>query len=153
MQAIRFNKVIVGVDGSPSANTATAWAAQEAELRGASLELIHTWNYPNLGYGGYVAVLEDFEKDASAILDEIAQKVRDHHPSLTIISSLIQGPTAQSIIERAKEADMVVVGSRGKGGFTGLLLGSVGQQLVHHCPAPVVIIHHDREEVESRPSE
>lgn len=141
MQIRRFSRVIVGVDGSPSANAATEWAAQEAEIRNASLELIHAWNYPNLGYGGYVAVLEDFEKDAAGVLEGIANKVRGAHPSLTLISSLIQGPTAQTIIDRAKEADMVVVGSRGKGGFTGLLLGSVGQQLVHHCPAPVVIIH------------
>lgn len=141
MHASKFGKIVVGVDGSPSANAATEWAAQEADLRQAKLELVHAWNYPNLGYGGYVAVLEDFEKDAGAVLEEVATAVKKAHPQLELISSLVQGPTAQSIIEKAKEADMVVVGSRGKGGFTGLLLGSVGQQLVHHCPAPVVIIH------------
>lgn len=141
MQITQFNKIIVGVDGSPSSNAALEWAAQEAEIRGAILELIHAWNYPNLGYGGYVAVLEDFEKDASALLDEVVASVRKSYPNLKLVSSLIQGPTAQTIMDRAKEADMVVVGSRGRGGFSGLLLGSVGQQLVHHCPAPVVIIH------------
>ena len=141
MQITQFNKIIVGVDGSPSSNAALEWAAQEAELRGSTLELIHAWNYPNLGYGGYVAVLEDFEKDAAALLDEVVASVRKNYPSLKLVSSLIQGPTAQTIMDRAKEADMVVVGSRGRGGFSGLLLGSVGQQLVHHCPAPVVIIH------------
>ena len=141
MQITQFNKIIVGVDGSPSSNAALEWAAQEAEIRGSALELIHAWNYPNLGYGGYVAVLEDFEKDAAALLDEVVASVRKNYPSLKLVSSLIQGPTAQTIMDRAKEADMVVVGSRGRGGFSGLLLGSVGQQLVHHCPAPVVIIH------------
>ena len=141
MQIRQFNKIIVGVDGSPSSNAALEWAAQEAEIRGSALELIHAWNYPNLGYGGYVAVLEDFEKDAAALLDEVVVSVRKNYPNLKLVSSLIQGPTAQTIIDRAKEADMVVVGSRGRGGFSGLLLGSVGQQLVHHCPAPVVIIH------------
>ena len=141
MQITQFNKIIVGVDGSPSSNAALEWAAQEAEIRGSTLELIHAWNYPNLGYGGYVAVLEDFEKDASALLDEVVAFVRKNYPKLQLVSSLIQGPTAQTILDRAKEADMVVVGSRGRGGFSGLLLGSVGQQLVHHCPAPVVIIH------------
>ncbi len=141
MQIRQFNKIIVGVDGSPSSNAALEWAAQEAEIRGSALELIHAWNYPNLGYGGYVAVLEDFEKDAAALLDEVVASVRKNYPSLKLVSSLIQGPTAQTIMDRAKEADMVVVGSRGRGGFSGLLLGSVGQQLVHHCPAPVVIIH------------
>ena len=141
MQITQFNKIVVGVDGSPSSNAALEWAAQEAELRGSTLELIHAWNYPNLGYGGYVAVLEDFEKDAAALLDEVVASVRKNYPSLKLVSSLIQGPTAQTIMDRAKEADMVVVGSRGRGGFSGLLLGSVGQQLVHHCPAPVVIIH------------
>ncbi len=141
MQITQFNKVIVGVDGSPSSNAALEWAAQEAEIRGATLELIHAWNYPNLGYGGYVAVLEDFEKDASSLLDEVVASVKKGHPNLKLVSSLLQGPTAQTIMDRAKEADMVVVGSRGRGGFSGLLLGSVGQQLVHHCPAPVVIIH------------
>jgi nucleotide-binding universal stress UspA family protein len=141
MQIRQFNKIIVGVDGSPSSNAALEWAAQEAEIRGSALELIHAWNYPNLGYGGYVAVLEDFEKDAAALLDEVVASARKNYPSLKLVSSLIQGPTAQTIMDRAKEADMVVVGSRGRGGFSGLLLGSVGQQLVHHCPAPVVIIH------------
>ncbi|MCL4552080.1 MAG: universal stress protein [Candidatus Marsarchaeota archaeon] len=141
MQITQFNKIIVGVDGSPSSNFALEWAAQEAEIRGSTLELIHAWNYPNLGYGGYVAVLEDFEKDAAALLDEVVASVRKNYPRLKLVSSLIQGPTAQTIMDRAKEADMVVVGSRGRGGFSGLLLGSVGQQLVHHCPAPVVIIH------------
>ena len=141
MQVIKFNKIIVGVDGSPSSNAALEWAAQEAEIRGASLELIHAWNYPNLGYGGYVAVLEDFEKDAANVLDEVVSATHEAHPNLKLVSSLLQGPTAQTIMERAKEADMVVVGSRGRGGFSGLLLGSVGQQLVHHCPVPVVIIH------------
>lgn len=136
-----FNRIIVGVDGSPSANKATEWAAQEAELRGVTLELIHAWNYPNLGYGGYVAVLEDFEKDARAVLDDVTATVRQAHPALALISTLVQGPTAQTIIDKASQADMVVVGSRGKGGFSGLLLGSVGQQLVHHCESPVVIIH------------
>ena len=141
MKVNKFGKVVVGVDGSPSANRATEWAAQEAEIRNAKLELVHAWNYPNLGYGGYVAVLEDFENDANAVLEEVAAKVRSEHPGLELATALVQGPTAQTIIEKAKEADLVVVGSRGKGGFTGLLLGSVGQQLVHHCPAPVVIIH------------
>lgn len=136
-----FNRIIVGVDGSPSANKATEWAAQEADLRGATLELIHAWNYPNLGYGGYVAVLEDFEKDASTVLEAVTAAVREAHPTLILISTLVQGPTAQTIIDKASQADMVVVGSRGKGGFSGLLLGSVGQQLVHHCQAPIVIIH------------
>ena len=141
MQVRAYNKIVVGVDGSPSSNAALDWAAQEAEIRGAALELIHAWNYPNLGYGGYVAVLEDFEKDASSILNDVVATVREAHPNLKLVSSLLQGPTAQTIMERAKEADMVVVGSRGRGGFTGLLLGSVGQQLVHHCQIPVVIIH------------
>ncbi len=141
MQVREFNKIIVGVDGSASSNAALEWAAQEAEIRGSALELIHAWNYPNLGYGGYVAVLEDFEKDASALLEEVVTATKESHPNLKLVSSLLQGPTAQTIMERAKEADMVVVGSRGRGGFSGLLLGSVGQQLVHHCPVPVVIIH------------
>lgn len=141
MQLTRYNKVVVGVDGSLSANAAMEWAAQEAELRGASLELIHAWNYPNLGYGGYVAVLEDFEKDAMAVLDDVSNRIKQTHPGLKLITTLVQGPTAQAIMDKAKNADMVVVGSRGRGGFSGLLLGSVGQQLVHHCPTPVVIIH------------
>ncbi len=141
MQVREFNKIIVGVDGSLSSNAALEWAAQEAEIRDSALELIHAWNYPNLGYGGYVAVLEDFEKDAGALLDEVVTATQTAHPKLKLVSSLLQGPTAQIIMDRAKEADMVVVGSRGRGGFSGLLLGSVGQQLVHHSPAPVVIIH------------
>ncbi len=134
-------RVVVGIDGSPASERALAWAANEATIRNAVLEIAYVWSLPNMGYGGFVAQLDDFEKDAKALLDKVEAAARATYPALKIEALLLQGPPALALIERGKLADMLVVGSRGHGGFTGLMLGSVSQQLVHHAVFPVVVIH------------
>lgn len=140
----QFSRVTVGVDGSHASREALAWAASEAQLRSSTLEIDHVWTLPNMGYGGYVSQLDDFEKDAKVLLDEIAAEATSTYPDLKIEANLLQGPPAQALIERGIKSDLVVVGSRGHGGFTGLMLGSVSQQLVHHASFPVVVIHPQR---------
>ncbi len=144
MSAKEFGRVTVGVDGSPASNEALNWAAKEAILRHAILEVDHVWSLPNMGYGGYVSQLDDFESDAKLLLDKIAAEATAKYPEITVEANLLQGPPAQALIERGMSSDMVVVGSRGHGGFTGLMLGSVSQQLVHHAAFPVVVIHPTR---------
>ncbi|MDA8261771.1 MAG: universal stress protein [Actinomycetota bacterium] len=135
------NRVVVGIDGSAAADEALAWAAEEARVRGAVLEIDHVWNLPNLGYGGFVAQIDDFEKDAKELLEKVAAEARKNYPDLTIEANLLEGPAAPALIVRGKLADLLVVGSRGHGGFAGLMLGSVSQQLVHHAEFPIVVVH------------
>ena len=135
------NRVVVGIDGSAASEEALAWAADESRVRGAVLEIDHVWSLPNLGYGGFVAQIDDFEKDAKDLLERVTDQARKNHPDLTIESNLLEGPPAPALIVRGKRADLLVVGSRGHGGFTGLMLGSVSQQLVHHAEFPIVVVH------------
>ena len=134
-------RVVVGIDGSPASEEALDWAAEEARVRGAVLEVDHVWSLPNLGYGGFVAQIDDFEKDAKELLDRVAEEARNKYPDLTIEANLLEGPPAPALIVRGKKADLLVVGSRGHGGFAGLMLGSVSQQLVHHAEFPIVVVH------------
>ena len=135
------NRVVVGIDGSAASEEALAWAADESRVRGAVLEIDHVWSLPNLGYGGFVAQIDDFEKDAKELLEKVTDRARKNHPDRTIESNLLEGPPAPALIVRGKRADLLVVGSRGHGGFTGLMLGSVSQQLVHHAEFPIVVVH------------
>ncbi len=135
------NRVVVGIDGSAASEEALAWAAEESRVRGAVLEIDHVWSLPNLGYGGFVAQIDDFEKDAKDLLERVTDQARKNHPDLTIESHLLEGPPAPALIVRGKRADLLVVGSRGHGGFAGLMLGSVSQQLVHHAEFPIVVVH------------
>ncbi|MDA8197028.1 MAG: universal stress protein [Actinomycetota bacterium] len=142
--AERANRVIVGVDGSEAASAALAFAAEEAKLRGAELRILHVWGIPKAAYSGYVSQLDDYERDAQVLLEGVVKEAKESYPELNIDSKLGEGSPANFIIEESKDAKLVVVGSRGHGGFTGLLLGSVSQQLVHHASTPVVIVHPER---------
>jgi nucleotide-binding universal stress UspA family protein len=139
--AERANRVVVGVDGSEAATAAIAFAAEEATLRGAELRILHVWGIPKAAYSGYVSQLDDYEKDAQVLLDGVVKEAKETYPDLEINGKLGEGSPANFIIAEAKDAKLVVVGSRGHGGFTGLLLGSVSQQLVHHATTPVVVVH------------
>lgn len=139
-QAARF--IVVGVDGSKQSSAALAWAAEEAALRGTSLEVVHAWQLPALAYGD-IAVPVSFEglgTAAAAMLDEQVTSVLGEHPPVPLVREVREGPAAQVILEVAKGAEMVVLGSRGRGGFTGLLLGSVSGHVSHHAHCPVTIV-------------
>ena len=136
-------RVVVGVDGSDHAARALRWAIDEALRRGAPLEVVHAWHYPYIGVEvGFTAtpsVLEAAEKVARQILDDAAAVASDAGVD-GVERSLVSGPAAGALLDAAKGADVLVVGSRGRGGFAGLLLGSVSQQVAHHAPCPVVIV-------------
>lgn len=142
--AERANRIVIGVDGSEASAAAIAFAAEEAKLRGAELRILHVWGVPKAAYSGYVSQLEDYERDAQVLLDGVVKEAKEKYPDIEINAKLGEGSPANFIIEEAKDAKLVVVGSRGHGGFTGLLLGSVSQQLVHHASTPVVVVHPER---------
>ncbi|PZF93169.1 universal stress protein [Micromonospora endophytica] len=124
--------VLVGVDGSEPAELAVGYGAEEAARRGTELVLVH------------VADERDAAEDgaAAALLATAAAAVRGSHPDLVVTERLLTAAKPdQALIEASGEAALVVAGSRGRGGFTGLLLGSVGQALVHHARCPVLVAH------------
>ena len=137
-------KVVVGVDGSDGSRKALRWAAAEAAARGDDLELVHVWEAPQayapLGLGAYPLDPEPIQEVARGLLEGLVADARELAPGVEVQGELVEGPPAQALLDHARTADLLVVGSRGLGGFKSLLLGSVSQQVVHHAPCPVVIV-------------
>ncbi|MHB8438243.1 MAG: universal stress protein [Acidimicrobiales bacterium] len=135
--------VAVAVDGSRSSASALAWAAEEARLRHATLRVIHAWMVPALGSASVYVPADLFTElptDAQATLDHQIDEILGRPGDLVIERVVIEGVTSSSILLAAKGAEMLVVGSRGHGGVSGLLLGSVSTSLVHHAQCPVVVV-------------
>ena len=139
--------IVVGIDGSTSARLATRWAAREAELRHADLILVSAWNMPLDGYNfGDVPfseeALKSLEVEAEERLAEAAEDARQVATDLWIMTEAAQGQPASVLLHASRNADLLVIGSRGLGGFRGLLLGSVSRQCVDHASCPVVVVRH-----------
>lgn len=139
-------RIVVGVDGSAGSLAALRWAAAEARVRKANLEVVVAWQYPALSTIPAFGVLPPADEMATDAKQGLADLLRDEglldDPDLEITEAVIQGSAGSALIGAATGADLLVVGSRGHGGFTGLLLGSVSQQCVTHAPCPVVVIPH-----------
>jgi nucleotide-binding universal stress UspA family protein len=139
--------IVVGVDGSDGAQEALRDAIQEARLRGAGLRVVTAWHVSTMAYGGGLAPDVDpsmFEKSARAALDAALAALGEQADGVVIERAVRMGQPAQVLVEEARGADLLVVGSRGHGGFVGLLLGSVSHQCALHASCPVVIVHKDR---------
>jgi nucleotide-binding universal stress UspA family protein len=133
--------IVVGVDGSEESKAALRWAVEEARLRGAPLRAVYAWSLPyveGLGLAPTEDELESHERDGRGLLDAVIAEVGSE--GVDIERAAVQGGPARVLVEAAEGADLLVVGSRGHGGFTGLLLGSVSQQCAHHATCPVVIV-------------
>lgn len=138
-----MERIVVGIDGSETSRRALRWAVEEARVRGASVEVLHAWHLPYVGGYPYTAGAFDpapFEQAARETLDAVVDGTDASGLGTPIERILHMGDPATGLLDAAKGADLVVVGSRGLGGFTGLLLGSVGHHVAHHAPCPVVII-------------
>ncbi|HYZ91581.1 MAG TPA: universal stress protein [Actinomycetota bacterium] len=136
-----MGRIVVGVDGSENSQLALAWAAAEAKLRGSSLHLIHSWTFPPAFPGADGLPRADLKGSAEQVLaDAVASLPKDGEIQLK--AEVANELPAQALIGASEGAEMIVVGSRGRGGFKGLLLGSVSQQVVHHAHCPIVIVPH-----------
>lgn len=149
---VRHNKILVGVDGSPGSRTALRFAIAEAALRGAEVEAVAAWQAPAYAYTG-VAVMPpvvELSEAATAALNEAIEQERagltGAAADVAVNQVVVQGAAAAVLIDRAEAADLLVVGSRGYGGFRGLLLGSVSHQCVSHAPCPVVVVPSDTDD-------
>lgn len=139
--------ILVGVDASESSVGALTWAMREGALRGDPVEVLGAWSYlDQTAISG-----QDFNPafdDAAAVsaIEAIVERVRGTDSALADVetrATAVNDLPARALLNAAEQADLVVVGARGVGGFKGLLLGSVSQQVVHHSPCPVVVVRDD----------
>jgi len=136
--------IVVGVDGSENAREALAWAIREAAAHGDRLRVVTTWHLPAVVYGAPglampdTPTLEGLEAAARDIAEAAAAEARAGGVEADAV--VREAQAADALIDLAADADLLVVGSRGHGGFTGLLLGSVSAQCAHHAPCPVMIV-------------
>jgi nucleotide-binding universal stress UspA family protein len=136
--------IVVGVDGSVEGDQALRWAYEEARLRGADLHVVHAWIYPYVGpRAGAHEAYDDMKAEAGRTLESVVDRVVSSlPPGVNVEPVLVEGSPAGELLREGKEALMIVVGSRGRGGFASLLLGSTSQQVAHHASCPVVIFRH-----------
>jgi nucleotide-binding universal stress UspA family protein len=139
--------IIVGVDRSAGAEEALRFAFEEAQLRGATLRAVHAWQFGYIGapsLEGAVPVLgaelDEHRSAAGAVLDAMVREAIPDAGDIRIERRVVEGAAAAVLVEESRGADLLVVGSRGHGGFAQLLLGSVSQQCAHHAECPVVIV-------------
>lgn len=132
--------VVVGVDGSPLSEQAIVAAFEEASLRGADLVAVHA--RLDAGYEGvFGGAGEDGarERDARRLLAERMAGWQEEYPDVRVEHAVVRAKPRDYLLDRSRTAQLVVVGSRGRGGFRGLVLGSTSQALVHHAECPVLI--------------
>jgi len=133
-------KIVVGYDGSKYARGALAYAAKEALLRRSSLILAMAWQLNAYDLGVTQDAMETLQKSALDTLKEGAAYLERNYPDVVFEKKLLEGESAYALLELASQADLFVVGARGKGGFSALLLGSVSDQLIHHAKIPVLVV-------------
>ncbi len=134
--------IVVGVDGSAASRRALRWAAEEARLRGAELQAVMAWEYEIFGAlpGDAIALPEEDKgpKMQEHLEGIVRSELGDDTDGVEVRP--VYGSPSEALIEASASADLIVVGSRGMGGFKRLLLGSVSSQVVHHAHVPVVVI-------------
>lgn len=136
--------VVVGVDGSEQAMRALRWAAEEAARRGDPLRVVHAWVWPlfkvGLGPAPGAPPGSGLQAQAERVLTEAEAEAQRVAPDLEVLTTLVTGDTGSRLVQMSHEAQLLVVGHRGLGGFTGLLLGSVGVAVTAHAACPVVVV-------------
>jgi nucleotide-binding universal stress UspA family protein len=137
---IRSTDIVVGVDGSEPARSALRWAASYARLTGARVHAVTAWEYPPMYPWGPTVPHDDFAATAGKALTESVQDVLGSDADVAIEETVMPGHPAQVLIDASEHAALLVVGSRGHGGFSGALVGSVSQYCVQHSRCPVVVV-------------
>ncbi|HEX5190133.1 MAG TPA: universal stress protein [Streptosporangiaceae bacterium] len=140
-------RIIVGVDGSRESETALAWAARYAHATGGRLVAILAWHYPSAAGGPPVgvapeAVTSEVEKSRYDMLDKAIEATCGKMPPADVERKVVYGHPAQALLDESRNADLLVVGSKGYGGFTGMMLGSVSTHCVTHATCPVTVVKH-----------
>ncbi len=137
----RSERIVVGVDGSACSKEALAWAARQAELTGCPLMAVTTWTLPtSYGWAPPAPDTVDTRAELQGMLERIVKEVVGESRSFPVELEVLPGHPATVLTELSRDASLVVVGSRGHGGFVGLLIGSVSEHLATHAQCPVVVV-------------
>ena len=138
-------RIVVGVDGSPSSKEALRWALWHAGLTGGAVTAVMAWDNPAL-YNWEIPGPEDFANTTGKALNQTIKDVVPAGSTIEVSEQVAPGHPARALLDAADEAgaDLLVVGNRGHGGFTGALLGSVSQHCVHHANCPVVVVRESK---------
>jgi nucleotide-binding universal stress UspA family protein len=136
-------RIVAGVDGSPSSVEALRWAVRYAELSGGTVDATMTWQYPLTASGlGWAPTSQwddtNFAELAAKALSDVVADVDP--PSVTVRQIVVEGNAGEALIEAAKDADLLVLGSRGHGAITDALIGSVSTRCLHHAACPVLVV-------------
>ena len=136
--------IVVGIDDSDGARAALAWAAGQATATGSRLRVVHAYELSLAWIDDYNEAIPQWEQHAREVAEKTLAKVVEDVPDTTDVHDLelrgLEGSPADVLHDEARDAALLVVGSRGRGGFAGLLLGSVSQRLAQRAPCPVVIV-------------
>lgn len=139
-------RIVVGVDGSAESKAALRWAGAMAHRTGATVEAVTVWQFPSTyswDTGGTYDI--DWQGDAEKAVTATVDSVFGPQRPVGLRTLALEGDAAQQLIGHAKDADLLVVGNRGRGGFLGVLLGSVSSKCAAHATCPVVIVRADGE--------
>lgn len=133
-------RLVVGVDGSPASEQALRWAVGQGRLTGQPVHAYISWEFP-LAFGADVLTSFDWEGSSTSILRTTMEKGLDETGAAQVTRHVVRGHPVRVLLEASAHADLLIVGSRGHGGFAGMLLGSVSQQVTAHARCPVVVVH------------
>lgn len=137
----RVGKVVAAVDGSDGSRAALRWAAREAAAHGAHLVAVEAWEFSPLIFAADVPVqVDELRATVERHLHEVVVDELGEEPVVPVEERVVEDAPVPALLGLVDPHDVVVIGSRGHGGFRGLLLGSVSQQVAHHAPCPVVIV-------------
>jgi nucleotide-binding universal stress UspA family protein len=137
--------VVVGVDGSEESVAALRWAADYAKAAGATVQALIAWHYPDVAGAAPVGhapppVRQETDEHIRATLDQAVRQVYPDPAAAGVQTMVAYGHPSQALVEASKEASLLVVGSRGQGAFTGMLLGSVSMHCVTRAFCPVTVV-------------
>jgi nucleotide-binding universal stress UspA family protein len=142
------DSVVVGVDGAQESQSAIGYAFEQASSRGTSLDVVHAWSHEHAPLTGVLAeaLSADYEvePEKELLVAESLAGWREKYPDVDLRISLVHGEAVSSLLQHADGAQLLVVGSRGRGGFKGLLLGSVSHSLLQQAGAPVAVVRGHR---------
>lgn len=132
--------VLVGIDGSAESGRALRWACDYVSQLGGVVHAVTVWHQP-IQFGYRLATTDsDLEKRAQRSLDEVVDPVREEYPQVDLKPRLLRGHEVDEMVGLSHQADLMVLGNKGHGAFTGMMVGSVALKLVHHARCPVTVV-------------
>ena len=136
-------RIVAGIDGSPSSLAALEWAARQADLTGSVLTAVAAWHLPSTYAAG---ITDDYDPaaDMQRVVDDSLPALQQRHRTLRVAGQVIEGYPGPTLVDASRDADLLVIGSRGHCEFVDILIGSVGMHCATHAHCPVLVYRCDR---------